>query len=309
MKFSHHSSQRPLRATLKHAAFAVALAASLPLTASGQLAALAKPVVTCANAPIYRVPVYATLEMEDRDHPAVPPDLPNLLQAVVDRADTLLGAKPGVLPRGEPVVTPRALGHDVTVTWHRDGTLTPSIAGLTDPRFDERNFTGARLLMRALDSAQKAGDIFLTWPAAATGDTIDFTIALRAAEVDGSGRVYPVHVLLGIPVMSLDVTTEDPVRVLKAPTIDYPSYSQAGHATGVVLLQFVVDTSGRADMSTVKDLWPKNKPRPVDETAEFYREFRRAAERAIADARYIPAKIGGCPVRQTVQQPFNFALR
>ncbi|MFL5563354.1 MAG: hypothetical protein ACJ79K_17955 [Gemmatimonadaceae bacterium] len=309
MKFSHHWSRRAMRATLTHAVFAVALAASLPLTASAQFRGAPKASGTCGNSPLYRVPVYATLEMVDRDHPLPPPDLQNLLQAVVDRADTLLGGRPGVLPRGEPAITGNAIGRDIIVSWHRDGKLTSTIDGETDPRFNASNLAGARLLARALDSAQKAGDIFLTWPAAATGDSIGFTIELRAAEVDGSGKVYPVHASLGIPAMSLDVSTEEPVKILKAPRIDYPSYSQAGHATGVVLMQYVVDTSGRADMSTVKDLWPKNKPRPVDETSEFYREFRRAAERAIADARYIPASIGGCPVRQMVQQPFTFALR
>lgn len=303
VRFTQSPLDQAPRAALICLVVAVLIALSLPAVTRGQGSR------SCGNSPVYRVPVYAALEISDWDRATVPPDVANLLQAVVDRADTLLDAKAGVLPRAEPTITSSAIGHDLIVVWHRDGQLTSHVDDESNPRFSERNFAGARLLARALDSAQKAGDVFLNWPGNARGDSIQFRISLRASEAEVSGKIDQPPMVLGIPVMSIDVQSEEPVKILKAPQLTYPSYSEAGHATGLVLMQFVVDTSGRADMSTVHDLWPKDKPRLVDERSEYYREFRRAAEEAIARARYVPAKIGGCPVRQMVEQPFSFELR
>jgi protein TonB len=79
-----------------------------------------------------------------------------------------------------------------------------------------------------------------------------------------------------------------------APT--YPSMLQSAGVEGRVLAQFVVDTSGRADMKTFKVL----------ETS--HELFAQAVKQALPRYRFFPAEIGGKKVRQVVQQPFTFAI-
>jgi protein TonB len=79
-----------------------------------------------------------------------------------------------------------------------------------------------------------------------------------------------------------------------APT--YPSMLQSAGVEGRVLAQFVVDTSGRADMKTFKVL------------EASHELFAQAVKQALPRYRFFPAEIGGKKVRQVVQQPFTFAI-
>ena len=80
------------------------------------------------------------------------------------------------------------------------------------------------------------------------------------------------------------------------PTPTYPSMLQSAGVEGKVLAQFVVDTSGHADMKTFKVL----------ETS--HELFAQAVKQALPRYRFFPAEIGGKKVRQVVQQPFTFAI-
>ena len=65
---------------------------------------------------------------------------------------------------------------------------------------------------------------------------------------------------------------------------------------GTVMAQFVVDTTGRADVSTFKIL---------DSPHEL---FSAAVRNALPKMRFIPAEVGGHKVKQLVQQPFVFNI-
>jgi periplasmic protein TonB len=76
----------------------------------------------------------------------------------------------------------------------------------------------------------------------------------------------------------------------------YPDILRQAGVEGEVLAQFVVDTSGRAEMSSYKVL---------KTTHEL---FGNAVKNALPGMRFIPAEVGGRKVRQLVQQPFTFAI-
>ncbi len=76
----------------------------------------------------------------------------------------------------------------------------------------------------------------------------------------------------------------------------YPDVLRQRYGGGKVIAQFVVDTSGRADMSTFKALVSSDVA------------FTNAARGAVASARFYPAEIAKRKVRQLVQLPFTFAL-
>lgn len=78
--------------------------------------------------------------------------------------------------------------------------------------------------------------------------------------------------------------------------MQYPDLLRSAGVEGEVLAQFVVDTTGRVDMSTFKVL------------KSSHDLFTTAVRQALQRARYYPAEIGGRKVKQLVQQPFNFTL-
>jgi protein TonB len=76
----------------------------------------------------------------------------------------------------------------------------------------------------------------------------------------------------------------------------YPDMLRSAGIEGQVLAQFVVDTTGRADMGTFKALRSDNDL------------FTTAVKNALARMRFLPAEVGGRKVKQLVQQPFQFSL-
>ncbi len=76
----------------------------------------------------------------------------------------------------------------------------------------------------------------------------------------------------------------------------YPDMLRSANVEGEVLVQFVVDTTGRADLSQFKVL------------KSSHDLFTNSVRNALSQMRFYPAEIGGRKVKQLVQQPFNFTL-
>ena len=80
------------------------------------------------------------------------------------------------------------------------------------------------------------------------------------------------------------------------PSPRYPDMLRSANVEGEVLVQFVVDTTGRVEMSQFKVL------------KSSHDLFTNAVKQALSGMRFYPAEIGGRKVKQLVQQPFNFTL-
>jgi protein TonB len=78
------------------------------------------------------------------------------------------------------------------------------------------------------------------------------------------------------------------------PSPRYPSTLESSRVAGEVVAQFVVDTTGRADISTLRILQSSNEL------------FSAALESVIPRWRFQPAEAGGRKVKQIVQVPVRF---
>ena len=76
----------------------------------------------------------------------------------------------------------------------------------------------------------------------------------------------------------------------------YPKQLRAANVEGQVLLQFVVDTNGRADPSKAKAI------------RSSHELFTAAVMEVLPKLRFTPAEVGRRKVMQLVQQPFTFSL-
>jgi len=88
----------------------------------------------------------------------------------------------------------------------------------------------------------------------------------------------------------------------------YPAAASERGASAKVMLQFVINTDRRADTATIRSLWLTSRPPLSGEPAELYKTFVESARRAIHNARFKPAMIGGCPVRVIALQPYHFGM-
>ena len=80
------------------------------------------------------------------------------------------------------------------------------------------------------------------------------------------------------------------------PSPRYPDMLRSANVEGEVLAQFVVDTTGRADMSQFKVL------------KSTHDLFTNAVKSSLPQMKFYPAEVGGKKVKQLVQMPFQFNL-
>ncbi|MFL5488172.1 MAG: energy transducer TonB [Gemmatimonadaceae bacterium] len=90
---------------------------------------------------------------------------------------------------------------------------------------------------------------------------------------------------------------EKPAEMLQdSPKPKYPSVLESSGIAGEVQAQFVVMSTGKADMDQFKVLKSTNEL------------FTQAVKNVLPRMRFSPAMIGGKPVNQLVQQSFQFAV-
>ena len=134
---------------------------------------------------------------------------------------------------------------------------------LTQPVTDPRNYTG-----HGVEGGTADGDSTLKTPVRDLGAT------LYAFQVEKQAALMPG---VGTPV--------------------YPDLLKSAGIEGKVLVAFVVDTTGRADMSTLKIMQSDH---PL---------FTEAVRTALPRMRFLPAEAGGKKVKQFAQMPFVFSLK
>ncbi|MGI8548140.1 MAG: energy transducer TonB [Gemmatimonadaceae bacterium] len=254
-----------------------------------------------------RVVVYAAPVLTDSLLRPFLPSADNFTQLVVERVWLLLKAQPNVLPHGEPAVTWRGLT-GVIVTAFRDGKINVRSALRSDSAVAPRRPNGAALLSKAINTLRDEGEV-VAWPEGVPVDSFSFSIDLISPVIDSSGKTSMPLVRIAVPLFSVAAPWEESVRVVRAGKPSYPNENQRDGASGYAVMQFVVDTTGRPDMSTVRDVWPPTKPRLTGSLRDYYVAFVNAARRGIEMTRFQPARIGGCAMRQLLQEPFSFDIR
>jgi periplasmic protein TonB len=86
-------------------------------------------------------------------------------------------------------------------------------------------------------------------------------------------------------------------QVPGGPQPRYPDMLQSAGIDGQVLAQFVIDTTGKADMSTFKILKSDNDL------------FTSEVKNTLPKMRFYPAEVGGRKVKELVQLPFAFSIK
>ena len=121
--------------------------------------------------------------------------------------------------------------------------------------------------------------------------------------VFGTGSHLPAPIDSTAPVVTL---AEETVALTRAemPALAvpgsgaprYPPNQRSAGAWGAVMLQFVVDSRGRADVQSARVM------------VSTHADFTRSVLDALPRMRYLPARVSGCAIASWVRQRFEFRL-
>jgi TonB family protein len=182
---------------------------------------------------------------------------------------------------------------------HRDGHLTQirAVSGTRDEGFDAAIVHAMEELSTSeLLPPPSAPDVNFR------GDSLDLRILVTPAAVSvfPQGMRSPLTagvtplLLLRLPIRH--ITQQVRVRANGRGPV-YPEDLRRARVEGSTMFEFVVDTSGRVDLSSVAVL---------RSTAP---QFIGAVVDALPNLRFDPMYVEGCAVPVLVQQPFDFSLR
>src|SRR5512140_2774499 len=101
----------------------------------------------------------------------------------------------------------------------------------------------------------------MVWLDGVEGDSLEMRVDFRRPRIDGQGVVQSVKARAAVPVFTVAAPREEIAVVVKPPRTYYPPLLQSHGVEGRVMMEFVVDTTGRADPATIHDWWPPERPR------------------------------------------------
>ena len=157
------------------------------------------------------------------------------------------------------------------------------------------------------------GNAVLVEPYAADSTTIGY--AITVADTGGASRtvltdkmgieefldllakgVVAAQTLTDNELKRLGPITEKPIALAKPVNFVYPRTAKLAGLSGSALVQFVVDTSGRA------------KPESITCLEATYKDFADAATAVVKTMEFSPAELEGHKIEQLVQYPIDFKL-
>lgn len=258
---------------------------------------------TLSPANVVRLTVGQQVELKDTTS-AILAQLDLVGERIADAARASLGASGQAIPTGDSLgMLPSAYNAiPIDIVMHREGPWAWR-PGAPDkfPAPPKLTAFYARVL-----GTIPADSLWIVWPDGYQPDSVVFRLVLfgYSQHVPTANRrtsLFSVFTTKGI--------LERPAVATHIAWIEYPPDANFHHIVGEVLLQFVIDTTGRADAKTIRVLEPTAARMDSSEFATFYTEFIRASRSAVEQSRYSPARLGGCLVREQVQQPFAYSIR
>jgi hypothetical protein len=165
------------------------------------------------------------------------------------------------------------------------------------------------ILAIALDSARHDGSAVMLWPEGLTDDSLVIRLTLLPRDVRDPPVALPgekaPRSFLAFALPRPRITP--PTRLSEQ--FEYMSGPHIAHServSGVANLSFVIDTSGRVDMSTFHDVWPADKPRLTGTYGAYYEQLLGRMKAFEANASFSAGKIGSCKIPVVVHETFTF---
>jgi hypothetical protein len=268
---------------------------------------LFKPTGCMANIPsasMHRVPVLLSASVMRRSDSAFSLQADLLAQDVAAELRSQLGGSDSAITVQDDHLPWYSVPTTIVVAARKNGEMSANqfvIGG---------DSTATLLLLQAFKAARAHGGAMMAWPEDFTKDTVWVRLDLWPNYVDAATKKeLPIRRESGFPVFSLTEPEQSPALPLPTKTKPkYPAGNELTRYSGTVLMQLTVDTAGRAVPATIRDLWPKGRPRLEGRDAGAYDAFVSSIANWLTTVRFEPARFGPCAKRQLVQWPFEFKM-
>ena len=163
------------------------------------------------------------------------------------------------------------------------------------------------VLARALDATRHRGLALMRWPERYVADSLVVRLTLIVGQdIDDSSFASLRPRRVQIRAFNMLVPRETSAHPNDYIDIRYPRNYEREQITGSVLTEFVVDTNGKAIMSTFKGLRSAGSP-TAESPDGYYAKFLEAVRDGVSKEYFVPARVGACPVKQIVRLPVEFA--
>jgi len=222
-------------------------------------------------------------------------------QSVSLRMRALLNAKGDTLPPGEPLITWHGIKSHIplAVTIYRNAA---PVFQLISPHTDS---AAAAILLTAVHKTLDE-DEGPFWPDGTSGDSLTFGLRFELTnpgklKLDDTGRI-------AFPVFSVFFPPQVSARLKHKSLPTYPPSERSEGITAVIIMDFLVDSTGHAIPGSMKEVWSPTKKRPTGQMLAAYNDFLDSVTRWLPKAEFEPARIGGCKVTQLVREPFTFSI-
>jgi hypothetical protein len=251
---------------------------------------------------MHNTPVYLVADMSPVTDTAITLQADLMAQDVAEELRALVDSTHGAMPNADGKLPWYSVPAQIIVTVHADGPES----------WRENNADGnssvAQLIGAALDSARAHKSTRILFPEGTHSDSMLVRLSLMPkytgyAEQNPEGAKHETKFgvfYLAEPDVTLALPKPD------WPPPDYPSANESARVQGDVLIEFIVDSTGRTDPNSFRDIWPADKPRLHGYEAQYYDAFVSSLRKWEKILTFEPMRIGGCPVRQTVRLPLTF---
>ena len=225
-----------------------------------------------------------------------------LVARIARNVRTAFGAGSDGPSPGEPRVRWQGVNGEIHLIAHRDGRLI-----WTAPEGDSLYTSAIRAVASALRAVTDSGGR-LAWPDSIAADSAHFTISLHAPILNRDGFGSSPKLDRAEPLFQVMQPWIELARPIPGAAPILPQLPKAGWPDAVLPYTFFVDASGRADAGTARELRRADHPPRTGAEGRYYDAFARSIRDFLKTAQFEPARIGGCPVSQTVRQSFDFRL-
>lgn len=248
--------------------------------------------------------VYVSARVDESKYPHLREVADLFAQSISQHIRHLLHGQGSVLPRGEPTITWRSVGADdaLEVVVQRDGPA--ELKGVW-PRADS---TAGIVMLTAAREAIAAGE-GTYWPGDAVGDSMQFRVGFA---LPAPGEIFPFSSGgIAFPAFSVNFPPFTPAQIVSETVPEYPASAMQAKATGTVLVDFEVDSTGHVARESIRNVQLPQAAQaaqlsPIALAAD--RAFFESVQNWLPTTVFKPAHIGGCPVSQQMRKPITFQM-
>lgn len=251
---------------------------------------------------MYPVSVFLHATLSDSNNSALSAQADLMARDVAEQIRTTLGGTTVDLPPVNGGVTFAAVPSELIVTMHADGTTSAREVS------ESGDSSATTILAKAFGEVRNRGQGLILWPKSYVADSLVVRLVLMPSVVrpDGSMVAYESsHIQFGA--FRVPEPTES-LALAKSgnPPPQYPSTVEMEGERVDLVMRYVVDSTGRAERATIRDVWPAYEPQLTGYLARDYQAFVVSTKSAIAHWYFTPARVDSCPVKQIVQMPLRF---